>query len=162
MQDRNKCVFSGDYFYRYLLVHDWSRNSPQRACVWIGLNPSVANEHQLDPTLRRVRAFSAASRFNTFYMVNLFALVTSKPSVLKQHGTPIGPQNDRMILETIATISTIIVAWGTLGCHLNRGEQILRLIGSRRVLCFGFTREGYPAHPLYLPRSTKPVPFSFP
>ncbi|MBV9673261.1 MAG: DUF1643 domain-containing protein [Verrucomicrobia bacterium] len=159
MQDRNKCVFSADYCYRYLLVHDWSRKSSQRACVWIGLNPSVANEYQLDPTLRRVRAFSAASGFNTFYMLNLFALVTSKSNLLKQHCTPVGPKNDSIILETIESFSTIIVAWGTLGSHLNRGEQILRLLGSRRVLCFGCTRDGYPAHPLYLPRSTEPVPF---
>jgi hypothetical protein len=49
-------------------VHTWEPLVAPRLCTWIGLNPSVANEAQLDPTLRRIRAFSAASGFNGFIM----------------------------------------------------------------------------------------------
>jgi hypothetical protein len=66
--------------------------------TWIGLNPSVANEAQLDPTLRRIRAFSAAWGYNGFIMTNLFGLVSTNSDRLYAEVEPVGPENDRCIL----------------------------------------------------------------
>jgi hypothetical protein len=59
------------------------------------LNPSIADEQQLDPTLRCTRAFSAAWGYNGFIMTNLFGLVSTDPAGLYAVADPIGPENDR-------------------------------------------------------------------
>ena len=95
---QNDCVFSFDRRYRYRLVHRWAPNFAPRLCTWIGLNPSIANETQLDPTLRRIRAFSAVWGYNGFIMTNLFGLVSTNPDRLYREVDPVGPENDRWIL----------------------------------------------------------------
>ena len=42
--------------------------------MWTGLNPYIADEVNLDNTLRRIREFSTAAGFNSFYMANLFMI----------------------------------------------------------------------------------------
>jgi len=77
---QNDCVFSADRRYRYVLKHTWEPLFPPKLCTWIGLNPSILDETQLDPTLRRIRAFSAAWGYNGFLMTNLFGLVSTDPA----------------------------------------------------------------------------------
>jgi hypothetical protein len=50
--------------------------------VWIGLNPSIADEQQLDPTLRRILGFTKQLGLQRFVMLNLFALVSTDPQVM--------------------------------------------------------------------------------
>ena len=79
---QNDCIFSADRRYRFVLKHTWEPLFPPKLCTWIGLNPSIADETQLDPTLRRIRAFSAAWGYNGFIMTNLFGLVSTDPDQL--------------------------------------------------------------------------------
>jgi hypothetical protein len=44
---QNECVFSADRRYRYVLKHTWEPLFP-KLCTWIGLNPSIADEQQLE------------------------------------------------------------------------------------------------------------------
>jgi len=113
----NECVFSADRKYRYLLIHRWEPESPERSCMWIALNPSIADESGLDNTLTRIRSFSRAAGFNAFYMANLFALVSTDLKAMKRHSDPVGPDNDDHIRRIAFQILTIFVAWGTHGRH---------------------------------------------
>jgi len=124
----NACFFSPDRHYRYLLIHKWNGLFPERACVWIGLNPSIADEAKLDNTLRRIRGFSAAAGFNSFYMANLFALVATDPKVMKVHPAPVGPENDEHIVRALKKVATVFVAWGTHGKHFDRDRQVRSLV----------------------------------
>jgi hypothetical protein len=57
----NTCTFSLCRRYRYTLEHVIDEAAPlirDRRIQWIGLNPSTADEQQLDNTLRRIRSFS--------------------------------------------------------------------------------------------------------
>ena len=127
--------------------------------MWIGLNPSIADELKLDNTLRRIRAFSAAAGFNSFYMVNLFALVATDPKVMKVHPAPVGPENDEHIVRALKKVATVFVAWGTHGKHFDRDRQVFALLRDQRVCCLALTREGCPKHPLYLKRTLRPIPY---
>ena len=92
----NECVFSKCRTWRYVLKHTWRDllDTEERALVWIALNPSTADENQLDPTLRRIRGFTMAEGGNTFYMLNLFAFRATDPRNLKAAADPIGlPRN---------------------------------------------------------------------
>jgi hypothetical protein len=80
----NPCTFSPCRRYRYVLHHDWTDllDSPGGYVAWIGLNPSTADEQQLDPTLRRVRSFTASMGYRRFVMLNLFGLRATDPKVM--------------------------------------------------------------------------------
>lgn len=50
---KNPCLFSPCRRYRYTLTHHMRVRAPWKAtperAMWIGLNPSTADENQLDP-----------------------------------------------------------------------------------------------------------------
>jgi hypothetical protein len=73
------CTFSPDRKHRYSLVHRWNPLFGDRLILWIGLNPSTADEAQLDPTLTRIRSFSQREGFDGFWMANLFGRCTPYP-----------------------------------------------------------------------------------
>jgi hypothetical protein len=158
----NECVFSVDRQYRYLLVHRWEPQQPEQPCLWIGLNPSIADEHRLDSTLTRIRSFSSAAGFNTFYMANLFALVSTDVRAMKRHPEPVGKENDLHIGRVAAQIPAIFVAWGAHGHHQNRDQQVIRLLtglGRTDLYCFGTNNDGSPKHPLHLSGQLKPIKY---
>jgi hypothetical protein len=130
--------------------------------MWIGLNPSIADEHRLDSTLTRIRSFSRALGFNTFHMTNLFALVSTNLRAMIRHPEPIGEDNDSYIRRIAAQQSTIFVAWGAHGSHRDRDREVLDLLtkaGRTDLLCFGINKQGSPKHPLHLAGNLKPVPY---
>ena len=127
------------------------------ACVFVGLNPSTADETQDDPTIRRCMGFAEAWGFSGMAMVNLFAVRATDPRDMLSHPEPVGPDNDMWLRET-CTGSTVIAVWGTRGDHLGRSGSVAHAIPG--LWCLGFTKAGCPKHPLYLPKDTKPVPYS--
>lgn len=151
---QNECVFSSNRRYRYVLRHTWEPLSPPKFCTWIGLNPSLADETRLDPTLRRIRSFSAASGYNGFIMTNLFGLVSTDPDELYRVNDPVGPENDLYILEAAAETENIVAAWGVLGGHQERCQAVLKMLAEFEVMCLKETKEGYPIHPLYVAGDT--------
>jgi hypothetical protein len=155
---RNECVFSSDRKYRYLLEHIYRSSGPgTKLCTWIGLNPSIANETRLDPTLRRIRRFSNAWGYGGFIMTNLFALVSTDPKRLFAEADPVGPENDRYILQAARETDLVVAAWGAIGGLQNRCANVLELLAKIDLVCLGITKEGYPNHPLYVPGDTEPI-----
>jgi hypothetical protein len=135
---------------------------PEQPVMWIGLNPSIADEKRLDHTLTRIRSLSRALGFNCFYMTNLFALVSTNLKAMVRHPEPIGKDNDIHIRQVTAQQSTIFVAWGAHGSHLNRDREVLELLaeaGRTDLLCFGMNKNGSPKHPLHLAGNLKPVAY---
>lgn len=157
----NECVFSPDRHYRYTLVHRWDELlDPNRGIAWIGLNPSTADEHQLDPTLRRIRAFSAAWGYAYFVMLNLFGWRATDPADMKAVSDPVGPDNDRWIVQWSNQVDRVMLAWGEHGAHLGRDRSVLDLLDRGKVFCLERNAGGQPKHPLYVSRQVTPVPFS--
>lgn len=159
----NKCQFSADRAYRYSLLHRWDELVTERKRVmWCGLNPSTADESELDPTLRRILRFSCDWGFNEFVMTNLFAFRSTQPKGMLLHHDPVGPENDRWLLTSATSSSLIIACWGAHGFHLGRDvavQLLLRKIDAP-LFCLGITEGGFPRHPLYVPSAQKPIRFS--
>ncbi|MCR6656636.1 MAG: DUF1643 domain-containing protein [Opitutus sp.] len=150
----NECIFSPCRAYRYSLVHEIAPALPRRRAMWIGLNPSTADESQLDPTLRRIRDFTTTWGYNGFVMTNLFAFRATDPKVMKAQPDPVGIENDRVLIETAKSCDLIVAAWGAHGSHMDRASAVLKLLQGLNVHCLGITQEGHPRHPLYLKRAT--------
>jgi hypothetical protein len=157
----NPCVFSPCRKYRYRLEHDWrDMLSAGKSIMWIGLNPSTADENDLDPTLRRIRGFSTDWGFDSFIMTNLFAYRATKRADMLRYSHPIGPDNDRILQECAESSQIIITAWGNDGSHMGRDRHVLSLLPRKKVFCLGRNGDGTPCHPLYLAGSTKRERFS--
>jgi hypothetical protein len=129
--------------------------------VFIGLNPSTADEVLDDPTIRRCKAFARDWGFAHYRMLNLYAWRSTDPRALAKVADPVGPHNDEHLRRATAHVGVIVCAWGT---HANDGVKtrekdvvtFLRAAG-RTLHALRFTQKGHPEHPLYLPGDLRPV-----
>lgn len=153
----NTCRFSPCRRYRYTLEHamDELQIGKRKQVMWIGLNPSTADESSLDPTLRRIRGFTMREGGTVFVMTNLFAWRDTDPKKMKVAADPIGPENDALLVETAAASDVIVCAWGTHGGFRDRARAVVERLRQHHVLmCLGWNADGSPLHPLYVPGMT--------
>jgi len=158
-------VISPCTYYRYRLWRTWS---PKPPLVFVMLNPSTADEHEDDPTIRKCMGFAERLGFGGIEVVNLFAWRATDPKELKcENGNVlgvIGPENDRFINLAVSLHSTTTVfAWGTHGqTHISRViavrdfvQRRLFELGATAPQCLGYTeKSAQPRHPLMLPYAT--------
>ena len=82
--------------------------------LFVGLNPSTADETNDDPTIRRCIAFAREWGYARLHMANLFAFRATEPRDMMNASDPIGPENDKHLL-TLANDSILTVAaWGCM------------------------------------------------
>lgn len=152
MKNKNT-IFSSCRKYRYVLWREWDKNNPKYA-MFIGLNPSTADETLDDPTIRRCIQFSKDWGYGSLCMTNIFAFRTPEPKIMKLESAPIGEDNDKYLLEYSKDAAIVIACWGNDGKYLNRGEYIKKLIPN--LYCLKLSKNGNPWHPLYLKKDLKP------
>ncbi|MDD5641915.1 MAG: DUF1643 domain-containing protein [Syntrophales bacterium] len=152
--------FSPCRTWRYTLHWIWGPDNP--LAMFVGLNPSTADEVNDDPTVRRCIRFAKAWGYGGLVMMNAFAFRATDPRVMKAASDPVGPDNDYWLLE-MAKIqmqqgAVIVVAWGNHGGYQNRHQTILKLFWFAGVPlhCLGITKTGQPRHPLYVKADTRP------
>jgi hypothetical protein len=148
---RCSAAFSPCRNYRYSLSRFWNPTLP--SILFVGLNPSTADDQKDDPTVRRCIGFARSWNFGGLILVNLFAYRSTDPSALLEAEDPIGPANDRHILAGAAVASLVVLAWGARGGLLDRDQQVLSFLPNAH--CLGTTKDGHPKHPLYLAGSTR-------
>ena len=157
----NNSIYSGAEFskcrkYRYTLWRTWDESIQK--LLFIGLNPSTADEINDDPTMRRCIRFSKDLGYGGFIMANIFAYRSTNPEKLKIVKDPIGDKNNYWIKKLDQEAGLTIAAWGTHGEYLNRGKEIMELLDN--LYCLRKTKGGFPAHPLYLPSFLKPIKYT--
>lgn len=153
--------------YRYRLTREWDAD---RAVVnFIGLNPSTADAFEDDPTIRRCVGFARRWGFGKLVMTNLFAYRATDPSNLCMADVDIvGPQNDRWLLNATGEATLVVAAWGAVdGLYRNSTRFAVRRAAAVQSLlewvdlhALGFTKAGFPRHPLYLRGDVLPVMWS--
>jgi hypothetical protein len=152
-------VFSGDRKYRYRLWRIWDASLP--AVLFVMLNPSQADEHRDDPTLRRIMGFARNWGYGGVYVGNLFPLVSPYPSDLLKASRPRGRKNEQHLIAMLQQTELLICAWGNASVlkalPYRKGSAVLR---QRPAFCLGLNKGGTPRHPLYLRSDAKPIPFS--
>ena len=131
--------------YRYVLSRTW--DSKKKTILFIGLNPSTADEQIDDPTIRRCINYAQNWGYGSLLMVNLFAYRATMPTELKKVKNPIGNDNDLHIKELIKKVDLAVAAWGNEGSLLNRDKEIKKIIPN--LMCLKINKSGQPAHPLY-------------
>lgn len=136
-----------------------------KTALWIMLNPSTADAHQDDATIRRITGFSSMFGYDALAVVNLFAYRTKSPKVLKAAAAEgidvIGESNDHWIERLALSCDGVICGWGTHGELMGRDRQVLALLADLGVelKCLALTSYGFPGHPLYLPNESRLLDF---
>lgn len=151
---RSGALFSDDRKYRYALWRIW--NPELRLIMFIGLNPSTANETKNDATIRRVIEFAKNWNYGGVYMCNLFAFVTPYPIELKRCGNAV-MDNDAYLKYYATACNDILFGWG----NFKEAQERAKIVSSwfPNALCLGKNKNGTPKHPLYLSSNTKPIKF---
>ncbi len=173
-KSQTEAFFSSCGNYRWWLKRSLSNNP--RTLLFIGLNPSYANSHENDPTLRRLLGFCHSWGYGSLLVVNLFGRINKHPSFLKQCKDPIGKFNDdhisfRAHQWSICPDWDLWLGWGVGGSLHKRDLEVLSLLKAyieHRLILFpdlsgvlsaGLTLNGHPRHPLYLPGNSVLNPF---
>lgn len=145
--------------YRYTLTRGCGHGTD--SVNWIMLNPSTADAEKDDPTIRRVMGFTKNWGYADCVVTNLFAWRATDPKELRRTPDPIGPDNNRVILETAVRSTIVVCAWGSHGIYRNRAAAVLALLSGAglRPFYLRITATGQPAHPLYLPADLAPRQF---
>jgi hypothetical protein len=155
--------FSACRTYRYRLWRSWGPRD--RRCVFVGLNPSTADESRDDPTIRKCVGFAKRWGFGAVEVVNLFAYAgaqSTDPRSLLGVSDPIGPENDAALRTAFRDANRIVWAWG-------RHDPRVRSLVQARVAsprwpgrghrcetgCLGRSQDGSPRHPLRIAYATR-------
>lgn len=163
-----RCEFSPCKKYRYTLWRSWAddlfvNRTHEGYVQWIGLNPSTADDAQDDPTIRRCKAFTKSFGYNRMCMTNLFGYRATDPDEMMRQERAVGGDNLKWIVEVGRGAAIIIAAWGTKGDFRHQDKVVLSQLKHRvekPVHCLRITDGGFPEHPLYLPKTLKPVPYT--
>lgn len=141
-------IFSDDRKYRYLLWRVFDGSKPM--VMYVGLNPSTANENVNDATIKKLMKITKNNGFGGFYMTNLFGIISSKPEILLTDSDPIG-DNNAFLHETAITSSAVVYCWGSFKQAYKSGrvDQVMILLDQHNPLCIRKTKSGNPWHPLY-------------
>jgi hypothetical protein len=132
-------------------------NQAHNYAMFIGLNPSTADETRDDPTIRRCIGFAKKWGYGALCMTNLFAWRATKPADMRRQIDPVGVDNDRWLKECAMGAGIVIAAWGTNGSHENRAGHVMHEITNLR--CLRKNADGSPMHPLYVAADTVPIAF---
>jgi hypothetical protein len=151
---KRTATFSEDRVYRYSLERRWGDG---KFCLFIGLNPSTADETRDDPTIRRCIRFAKDWGYDALVMANLFAFRATLPRIMKATQNPIGPENDAHLKRLHAEAGMTVAAWGSHGSFQHRSESVCRMLGN--LYCLAVTTTGQPMHPLYIRATTRPTLF---
>ena len=160
---KSTAVYSECEQYRYALERRWGDGN--RFLVMIMLNPSTATESQNDPTVERCERRARMWDMDGLLVLNIFAFRATDPKDMKAAADPVGPHNDRTIMDALAGVamnpqSQIVCGWGTHGDHQNRSAAVLAMIERHGIqpMALSWTKDGHPQHPLYIGYNRKPRP----
>lgn len=165
----SSACFDADMKLRYSLSRRFEYPDTPFAhlALFVMLNPSTADALKDDPTIRRLNGFTKAWGLSGFDVVNLFAHRATNPKELLTACHPATYSRQELdedaFLEPVLKrpYALICYAWGA-GVPFNRDRRFVRMAESwtiQKPWAFGYTKNGFPLHPLRLPASQKLVPF---
>jgi hypothetical protein len=158
--------------HRLVLWRYWGPPPPsgvsrrKQSVLFIGLNPSTADEITDDMTIKKCVGFAKQWSYQGIYMLNLYSYRTAYPLQLLAATDPIGnPANDNVLGYYAPRVGKVVVCWGgvprSIREHLQWIERIktVKDLITQPLYCLGLTQSGDPRHPSRLAYSTELVPY---
>lgn len=153
--EKSGAEFSQCRSYRYALWRIWDESKP--LVMFVGLNPSTANESSDDPTIKRVVAIAQNLGFGGVYMMNCFPFVSTDPAKLYDCSGWV--TNEEWLKTVAAKCKEVVFAWGNFDVDQKLGVDYLltRMFPDAKAL--HINKNGSPKHPLYCRKDTTIVKF---
>ena len=145
--------------WRYLLWRRWDPSRP--VANFLMLNPSTADERQLDPSCTRARNYAENWGYGALIVTNVFGWRATDPGEMKAVPDPVGAGNDAAIVRAAREAALVVCAWGNHGAHQERAQAVAGLLREAGVALhyLRMNGAGHPSHPLYLPGTLTPIPW---
>ena len=152
----SEAIYSKCYKFRYSITKRYKTGKGN--LLFILLNPSIATENIYDPTLLRCKKRAEKSLFKQFRVCNLFAFRSTNPKKLHKIKDPTGPQNNKILRNSIKWSDKVICSWGNLGTINDRNLEVTNILKEFKTPVFhlGLTKNKQPKHLLYISYKTIP------
>ena len=150
-------VFDPERRNRFALWRVWD-DAVTRRILFIGLNPSTADERVADPTLRRCIGFAMKAGFGGLFLGNICSFRSPEPSRLPVRDQESERNYAALCLMHVAS-HQVVAAWGAHTLPTGAKAVRERIEAWPDVMCFGETKGGHPRHPLYLRSDTAMRPW---
>ena len=147
--------------YRYQLGRTSDDKKPH--AMFIMMNPSTADETWDDPSVRKCEKFARRwEEYGGIYVGNTFAYVATYKKDLRGIEDPVGPENDKYLIEMAKLAKIVIFAYGQPGHRKlrDRGKLLAKTLIDNGVKPYvlKLSKNGTPWHPLYLCKDLKARP----
>ena len=149
-------VLSEDRIYRYALWRIWDES--KKRVLFIGLNPSTADEVEDDSTVKRCMSYAEQWGFGGILIGNLFAYRATNPLEMMTASDPVGTENDSWLKKLTNEADLIVGVWGNSGQFKGRSIEVVSML--RRLYCLQITAKGEPHHTRGLPDGLIAIPYS--
>jgi len=145
--------FSENRTHRFSLSRIWDESKPNVG--FLLLNPSIADEYKLDPTLKRCKSFAEQYGFGGMCITNTFSLVSTNPEGLLNFNI----ESDESLInknhiKSLCEKMPIILGFGTniKKYHYDKVISMFKeILQGKEIYTLKITKDGLPSHPLYLP-----------
>lgn len=149
--------------YRYALTRTWDASKGE--ALFVMLNPSTANGHVDDPTIRKCMGFARLWGLGGVRVANLFALRATDPrdlhAAIRRGEDAVGPLNDEHVLALAHGVNRVVLAWGSNAHpYWHRAAHVSNVLEKYGLHCLGVTDNGQPRHPLMLAYETELEPIA--
>lgn len=159
--NKNGAEFSDCRKYRYALWRIWDESKP--LVMFIGLNPSTANEVDNDPTIKSVCRIANNNGYGGIYMMNCFPIISANPNILDIYKKPVWDENEYnkygtnnlKITEIGYKCKDIVFAWGNFKIVKETYREIEFSKMFPNAVCLHINKNGSPKHPLYCKSDTQ-------
>ena len=147
---------SGAYFsecrkYRYVLWRIWDTQKPN--VMFVGLNPSTANESTNDPTIRSVIRIAKQNGYGGVYMMNCFPFISTDPKGLDVEGKT--AENQKWLTHIEERCKDVVFAWGNFPVVKRTGVDFILQAMFPNAKALQLNKNGSPKHPLYCKTDTE-------
>lgn len=151
--------------YRYALSRTWGVGP---RVMFLMMNPSTADPEADDPTVAKCRRLAVRWGYAGLLVGNVFAYRATSPKALLSAEDPVGPMNASSLLTMAGGAALRVAAFGSPPSKALR-EQAMRTARGLLIDHGGepmpwtflrLSKDGIPCHPLYLPESLEPQPWT--
>lgn len=127
---RTEACFLDDKKYRLSLYKNWyeeqtdeEQTNEERTIVFIGLNPSYADEFKLDTTIMNTTNYALENGYSSAYYLNLYPYVETDATKLPQYKNDYVEENLTEIKRILSINKDVVVIWGR-DAELNNKRKI--------------------------------------
>jgi hypothetical protein len=135
--------------FRHTLYREFDSTLP--AVLFVMLNPSIADAHTNDPTVRKTIGFAKRWGFGRVNVANLYDFRATDPRELRKHDYPKSERCDEVIFELAMHSERVVVAWGANAPWPRAHDVVNHVLRGFQLWSIGkLTAGGQPKHPLML------------